>query len=142
MRRQAVHDFGYVASYPLNYSPDSTYSGKSISRPCRSFNSLLTSPLSITAVSPLIFSTYVMLNAPDTLQAYEHFANTYYQYLPHSGNCAGEEGAALFGCALLTSYLGLFINFYFQTYKKSKKLTGVAAGRVNGHANATVNTTT
>jgi len=59
--------------------------------------------------------------------------------LPYLGNCAGSETAALFGCGLLTSYLGLFINFYFQTYKKpvgSKKLTS------NGHANGKTNGTT
>jgi len=81
----------------------------------------------------------------DTLRAYQHFVSTYYQYLPHSGDCAGDEGAALFGCALLTSYLGLFIKFYFQTYKKqpiSKKPNSAVTGHVNGHALEMVNTTT
>ncbi|KAF5355628.1 hypothetical protein D9756_003766 [Leucocoprinus leucothites] len=75
---------------------------------------------------------------------YEHFTHAYYPYLPHSGNCAGAEGSALFGCALLTSYLGLFINFYFQTYKKpasSRKPKSVANGHANGFANGKANGT-
>jgi hypothetical protein len=50
------------------------------------------------------------------------------------GSCAGTEGAAIFGCALLTSYLGLFINFYIQTYKKPVRKP-VANGTANGVAN-------
>ncbi|GLB36153.1 putative very-long-chain 3-oxoacyl-CoA synthase [Lyophyllum shimeji] len=64
---------------------------------------------------------------------YSHMAVAYFsETLPYIDNCAGEEGAAIFGCALLTSYLVLFINFYFQTYKKP-----AAAGKpqVNGKAN-------
>jgi hypothetical protein len=34
------------------------------------------------------------------------------------GTCAGEEFAAIFGCALLTSYLFLFIGFYAATYQR------------------------
>ncbi|KAA1471481.1 elongase of fatty acids ELO [Dentipellis sp. KUC8613] len=49
---------------------------------------------------------------------YSYFAYTYWPSLPTYGTCAGTEGAALFGCGLLTSYLFLFINFYVQTYKK------------------------
>jgi fatty acid elongase 3 len=59
--------------------------------------------------------------------------------LPYIGNCAGSEDAAVFGCVLLSIYLGLFINFYFQTYKKpvatrksSSNDRGVANGRANG----------
>ncbi|ORX35482.1 ELO family [Kockovaella imperatae] len=40
--------------------------------------------------------------------SYQHFAHKYTS-LPHVSDCAGSEGAALFGCALLTSYLFLFI---------------------------------
>ena len=64
--------------------------------------------------------------------AYQHYAATHYNHLPHWSNCAGTESAALFGCGLLTSYLGLFINFYIQTYKKPTKSKKPA---VNGHAN-------
>ena len=45
------------------------------------------------------------------------------------GSCAGTESAALFGCALLTSYLLLFIDFYIRTYKKPVK---GKAPQVNG----------
>jgi len=69
---------------------------------------------------------------------YAHFSATFYPHLPHPGDCAGSEEAAVFGCALLTSYLGLFINFYFQTYKKSAgsrkpKANGVANGNGMAH---------
>lgn len=53
--------------------------------------------------------------------------------MPHVGTCAGSEGAALFGCGLLTTYLFLFISFYRQTYKSgagAKKSATAAAGKV------------
>nr|XP_019007576.1 fatty acid elongase [Kwoniella pini CBS 10737]OCF46357.1 fatty acid elongase [Kwoniella pini CBS 10737] len=61
---------------------------------------------------------------------YNHFA-TKYTSIPAVGDCAGSEGAALFGCGLLTSYLFLFIAFYRATYKKgaaakAKKANGTA----------------
>lgn len=70
---------------------------------------------------------------------YQHYAATHFRYLPHWSNCAGTETAALFGCGLLTVYLGLFINFYVNTYKKSTKgkqpmANGMANGIANGHA--------
>ncbi|RDB28889.1 putative elongation of fatty acids protein 1 [Hypsizygus marmoreus] len=73
---------------------------------------------------------------------YSHMAAHYLPDLPHVGDCAGSEPAALFGCGLLTSYLGLFINFYFQTYKKptavhKPKVNGVANGKANGTAHKT-----
>jgi hypothetical protein len=64
--------------------------------------------------------------------AYSHFA---YKYnLPNFiGDCAGSEGAALFGCGLLSSYLVLFIAFYKATYKKTgakAKSAQIAAEKV------------
>ena len=70
--------------------------------------------------------------------AYSHFVANYWKdTMPNIGDCAGGENAALFGCALLSSYLLLFINFYFQTYKKPARTSGKGAsnGSANGHAN-------
>jgi len=63
-----------------------------------------------------------------------HYAATHYNFLPHIGNCTGTETAALFGCGLITVYLGLFINFYVETYKKPVKTKKVVANG-NGFAN-------
>lgn len=41
--------------------------------------------------------------------------------LPHVGPCKGSEIAAFTGCAILSSYLVLFIGFYFATYDNSPK---------------------
>lgn len=38
--------------------------------------------------------------------------------MPNSGNCAGEEFAAMAGICILSSYLLLFISFYAATYAK------------------------
>ena len=62
---------------------------------------------------------------------YSHFTSAYAPSLPHVADCAGSEGAAVFGCALLTSYLGLFIDFYINTYRKPR--TVKANGSANGH---------
>ncbi|ORY23942.1 ELO family [Naematelia encephala] len=51
--------------------------------------------------------------------SYQHFATKYAPFLPTMDDCVGSEGAALFGCGLLTSYLFLFIAFYRATYKKT-----------------------
>jgi fatty acid elongase 3 len=68
----------------------------------------------------------------------------YLPSLPHVGNCAGSESAAIVACFLLTSYLFLFINFYFQTYKKSDTVrkptsNGISNGHLNGKANGVPN---
>ena len=50
--------------------------------------------------------------------SYTYFTSTYFPWLPNAGKCAGEEFAAIAGICILTSYLVLFIVFYFATYKK------------------------
>ncbi|KAI8388372.1 fatty acid elongase [Radiomyces spectabilis] len=52
--------------------------------------------------------------------SYSYYAYTYATHLPNFGTCAGEESAAAFGSAILTSYLFLFINFYRVTYSKKQ----------------------
>ncbi|KAG7099215.1 hypothetical protein E1B28_001082 [Marasmius oreades] len=68
---------------------------------------------------------------------YQHFSFIYKDTVPGIGDCAGGENAALFGCGLLSSYLLLFINFYFRTYKKpaGNHVRGARNGSANGHAN-------
>tara|TARA_R110002003_G_scaffold175_4_gene14214 strand:+ start:1274 stop:1558 length:285 start_codon:yes stop_codon:yes gene_type:complete len=38
--------------------------------------------------------------------------------MPNMGKCEGEEFAAISGICIITSYLFLFLAFYFATYKK------------------------
>ncbi|KAJ2547535.1 Fatty acyl-CoA elongase/Polyunsaturated fatty acid specific elongation enzyme [Coemansia sp. RSA 1933] len=53
---------------------------------------------------------------------YQLIASRYYsKTLPFMGTCAGTEEAAIFGCALLSSYLLLFIQFFQRTYSKRKQ---------------------
>ncbi|KAM5536196.1 hypothetical protein V8D89_010095 [Ganoderma adspersum] len=66
---------------------------------------------------------------------YSYYAATYFPNLPALGSCAGTESAAVFGCALLSSYLILFIQFYMQTYKKPVGKKPVVNGKANGVAN-------
>jgi fatty acid elongase 3 len=53
--------------------------------------------------------------------SYTYFAHTYFPSVPNAGSCAGEEFAAFAGMGILSSYLLLFISFYFATYKKTAK---------------------
>ncbi|KOS18634.1 putative elongation of fatty acids protein 1 [Escovopsis weberi] len=53
--------------------------------------------------------------------SYTYFTATYWPFMPNAGKCAGEEFAAFSGIAILSSYLVLFISFYFATYKSGKK---------------------
>lgn len=53
--------------------------------------------------------------------SYTYFTYNYWPFMPNMGNCAGEEFAAIAGCAILTSYLFLFIGFYIRVYSKSKQ---------------------
>lgn len=75
--------------------------------------------------------------------SYSYFIATYLPSAPHVGTCSGGEGAALFGCLILTTYLFLFISFYRQTYKAgagARKSAQAAANKVaNGSGPATAN---
>lgn len=53
--------------------------------------------------------------------SYTYFTSTYFPWMPNAGNCAGEEFAAFAGMAILSSYLVLFISFYFATYRNQVK---------------------
>lgn len=53
--------------------------------------------------------------------SYTYFTSTYFPWMPNAGKCAGEEFAAIAGVVILSSYLLLFISFYFATYKKETK---------------------
>ena len=62
---------------------------------------------------------------------YNYYVAAFLPHLPHVGTCSGREFAAFTGCAILTSYLFLFLAFYAATYKKSssrqkKSLSAVA----------------
>lgn len=50
--------------------------------------------------------------------SYTYFTSTYFPWAPNHGTCAGEEFAAFAGMGILSSYLLLFISFYFATYRK------------------------
>ncbi|KAH9950345.1 GNS1/SUR4 membrane protein [Amylocystis lapponica] len=77
---------------------------------------------------------------------YSYYTATYpaLNSWPHLGSCAGTETAAVFGCALLSSYLLLFIQFYINTYKKPVKgkrptANGKAIANGNGNGNGVAN---
>ncbi|KAJ3561549.1 hypothetical protein NP233_g10122 [Leucocoprinus birnbaumii] len=54
---------------------------------------------------------------------YENYAHRYHRHLPHFGNCQIDGGPnTMAGCALLTSYLVLFLKFYAQTYNKGDRV--------------------
>ncbi|GAA5904238.1 hypothetical protein JCM6882_003176 [Rhodosporidiobolus microsporus] len=66
--------------------------------------------------------------------SYSYFSATYWPTWPSMGSCAGTEGAAIFGCALLTSYLFLFIAFYKKTYNAQKARGASTANAAKGAA--------
>lgn len=64
-------------------------------------------------ITQFVIDLYVVFFATTNHFFYKHGIN-----LPWVRDCTGGEGAALFGCGLLSSYLFLFILFYINTYKK------------------------
>ncbi|ODV88892.1 hypothetical protein CANCADRAFT_130566 [Tortispora caseinolytica NRRL Y-17796] len=68
--------------------------------------------------------------------SYTYFSNKYFPYMPNCGTCFGDEIAAIFGCALLTSYLFLFIGFYAKSYvnKSRTRSRSTAAAQATAEA--------
>lgn len=66
---------------------------------------------------------------------YSHFAYSR-GWKPCVGDCAGSEFAALQGCAILSSYLVLFIMFYRKTYKKAGDKLAAGGKLRNGNGTA------
>jgi fatty acid elongase 2 len=61
------------------------------------------------------------------------FFSDYLHIIPHCSDCAGSMLAAYCGCAILSSYLVLFIAFYIEVYrrkssKKSKRVKSISGG--------------
>ncbi|KAH3688156.1 hypothetical protein WICPIJ_000860, partial [Wickerhamomyces pijperi] len=69
---------------------------------------------------------------------YQKVVHNFYPSLPHCGDCAGTPLATFSGCAIISSYLVLFIAFYIEVYKKSSKKSKVVQ-RVRGGVAAKVN---
>lgn len=67
---------------------------------------------------------------------YENYAHKYYKSLPHFGDCMIEGRKGLAACTVLASYLVLFVNFYFQTYKSPTpgRHNGVESNYTNDYA--------
>ncbi|PVU86158.1 hypothetical protein BB559_006636 [Furculomyces boomerangus] len=55
--------------------------------------------------------------------SYHVFIHRFYPNWPNYGACRGDDPAAIFGCLLLSSYLLLFVKFFFDTYNKRSKKT-------------------
>lgn len=94
--------------------------GRSGSPASRSPSSSLTSVRFLSCPAPLSqsnsdFAGFVYF------ASWTYFVSTYFHNLPSMGKCAGEEFAAFSGIGILSSYLFLFISFYFATYKKDGK---------------------
>ena len=58
---------------------------------------------------------------------WNYAASTHFPSLAHVGPCAGDPYAAAMGCTVLTSYLFLFIFFYYDTYRRLGKASKCAA---------------
>lgn len=74
----------------------------------------------------VVFPSFFVEELPNLLgfiyfASYNLFASKHFPMLPLVGQCAGTEFSALAGCTILSSYLLLFIWFYFTTYGKSSQ---------------------
>ncbi|KAG7662787.1 ELO2 [[Candida] subhashii] len=76
-----------------------------------------------------------------------NYFQDYLHVLPHCGDCAGTMLAAYSGCAILSSYLVLFIAFYIDVYRRKgskkakmvKSVKGGVAAQVNEYVYVTGN---
>lgn len=74
---------------------------------------------------------------------YQKAAHLFFPSLPHCGDCVGSTTATFSGCAIISSYLILFVSFYIEVYrhkgtKKSrviKRARGGVAAKVNEYVN-------
>ncbi|AGO10887.1 AaceriAFR624Wp [[Ashbya] aceris (nom. inval.)] len=79
---------------------------------------------------------------------YTKLAYDYLPQLPHCGNCVGSAAATFSGCAIISSYLFLFIAFYIEVYRRKgskksrvvKRVRGGVAAKVNEYVNIDVDT--
>ncbi|AQZ10565.1 FEN1 (YCR034W) and ELO1 (YJL196C) [Zygosaccharomyces parabailii] len=74
---------------------------------------------------------------------YQKFVHIFIPSFPHCGDCVGSTTATFSGCAIISSYLFLFVAFYIEVYrqkgtKKSrviKRARGGVAAKVNEYVN-------
>lgn len=70
---------------------------------------------------------------------YQKIADEYMTSLPHCGQCVGSNMATFAGCAIISSYLVLFISFYINVYRRKDTKTSRVIKRANGGVAARVN---
>lgn len=74
---------------------------------------------------------------------YQKVVHLYFPTFPHCGDCVGSTTATFSGCAILSSYLFLFVAFYIEIYKNKgtkksrvvKRARGGVAAKVNEYVN-------
>ncbi|SCU99514.1 LAME_0G03466g1_1 [Lachancea meyersii CBS 8951] len=70
---------------------------------------------------------------------YQKFAHIYAPELPHCGDCVGSTTATFSGCAIVSSYLFLFVAFYIEVYRRRGTKKSRIVKRVRGGVAAKVN---
>jgi fatty acid elongase 3 len=60
---------------------------------------------------------------------YTYFSYQYWPWFPDWGNCAGSESSFVFACALLSSYLLLFLNSYRLISRVKRSRLNTAGSR-------------
>lgn len=70
---------------------------------------------------------------------YQKVVHDYAPSLPHCGNCVGSTAATFSGCAIISSYLFLFIAFYIEVYRRRGTKKSMVVKRTKGGVAAKVN---